>query len=604
MIINALFLVAISAAPFLISGCSAVSSQQPKPHYSSHEYLQRAKNKTGNSQQSDLLAASNQLIEEHQLQQAKFILNQINKKLPPDLNIKKNLVQAKLLVALHQNQQGLALLKNLPSRPQWPTVDRIEWHTIAAKAYKQVGDLIDNIEQESALVVLENRKEKKKDHLRFIWQQLEGLSPLELSTKLANAAKNPVIKGWLALISIMDQTTDDSPEALSQALTRWKETYPWHPALALLPSSSTSPHGFKTQSLQSIALLLPLEGPYGKEGTMIRNGFLASYYQHQSNKAIKSNITIIDTSHKEIAAAYQEALAHHADFIVGPLTKANVAELLKFRPLKIPTLSLNAAPSTLHRPIKNFYEFGLLPLDEAKQAAAEAWNHHKHNALILTPDNKWGKAVADAFERTWNALGGRVINQFAYQNQRNLSVGIRHFLHIDQAEHREMRLRSILHDTLRYTPRRRQDVDLIFMVATPKIARQIRPLLHYYYAGDLPIYSISNVCPSEAGNFEHDLDDIHFPDMPWVLNKQLQPNSLNLIRSEIKKTWPKDYARKAKLFALGVDAYTILTKLNKISMFPELGTPAATGILYLDRDHHIYRKLIWFTIHNGKPHAT
>ena len=91
--------------------------------------------------------------------------------------------------------------------------------------------------------------------------------------------------------------------------------------------------------------------------------------------------------------------------------------------------------------------------------------------------------------------------------------------------------------------------------------------------------------------------------MPWVLSARMKPDTLNYIRQHARQIWPKSYASEPKLIALGVDAYDIIPKLNRMAMLPDLGTPAATGTLYLDRNQHIYRKLRWSKIINGVPYA-
>ena len=117
------------------------------------------------------------------------------------------------------------------------------------------------------------------------------------------------------------------------------------------------------------------------------------------------------------------------------------------------------------------------------------------------------------------------------------------------------------------------------------------------------MYTISNVYAGHPNaRRDHDLNGVNFPDMPWVLNGRMKPDSLNSIRERVKQVWPQSYASAPKLYALGVDAYDIIPKINKMAMLPDLGTPAATGTLYLDQNHHIYRKLKWSTISNGIPH--
>lgn len=351
-----------------------------------------------------------------------------------------------------------------------------------------------------------------------------------------------------------------------------------------------------------VAVLLPLTGPYAKAGNAIRNGFFAAYYNAKERGRPTPEITIIDTNGKSIAAAYQEALHDGANFVVGPLTKGNIATLAKSTRISVPTLALNTVSGVRD---SNLYQFGLSPMDEAQQVAMKAWESHHQNALVITPKNGWGQSIADTFEKTWQSLGGQIAGKLAYTDQKNLFVEVRSLLKVDQAESDEKALKQMLSERIRFVPRRRQDVNVIFLIATPSLARQIRPMLSYFYADSIPIYSISNIYSGHSNTHrDHDMDGIHFPDMPWVLSARMEPDTLNSIRQHVQQVWPQSYASEPKLLALGVDAYDVIPNLNRMAQSPESGMPAATGVLYLDKNHHIYRKLLWSKIQNGVPLRT
>ena len=72
------------------------------------------------------------------------------------------------------------------------------------------------------------------------------------------------------------------------------------------------------------------------------------------------------------------------------------------------------------------------------------------------------------------------------------------------------------------------------------------------------------------------------------------------VYKQINKLWPNSFANYPRLYALGVDAYNLASKLNAFlnSAQYKLG---ASGQLYLDRFNHIYRQLEWAKMQNGKP---
>jgi len=141
------------------------------------------------------------------------------------------------------------------------------------------------------------------------------------------------------------------------------------------------------------------------------------------------------------------------------------------------------------------------------------------------------------------------------------------------------------------TPSRRRDFDVIFMVAYPSKARQIMPLLKYYYAGDVPVYATSMVY---AGNTDamkdRDLNGIIFSDMPWVFTHSMS-----------NKNWPEPLNSYNRLYALGMDSYALSTQLNQLLLFPSMGVSDKTGVLSLNSSQQIARTLAFGQFKNGLP---
>jgi len=339
-----------------------------------------------------------------------------------------------------------------------------------------------------------------------------------------------------------------------------------------------------------IALLLPLQGRLGGSGRAIRNGFLAAYYYAKKNYKHSANIHVFDTSTSNIITLYQRAIAKGAQVVVGPLSKHNVARLARRGRLPVPTLALNTLP---HTSAANLYQFGLSPHDEALQVANTVYQNGQTRALVIAPENHWGQGIANTFRQRWQQLGGTVKASLAYSPHHDLAKTLRTLLQVDKSQARTQKLQRILTEKVRATETRRKDINMIFLVATPHKARQIVPLLKYYYAGNLPIYttSIINTQPP-AGHKNYDLDGIHFPDMPWMLNAL--SGQLATIQTYVHTLWPHTYQRYPRLYALGVDAYLIAT------YGPRRTINGATGQLTLGGNQTIHRHLRWARMKNGQ----
>lgn len=350
-----------------------------------------------------------------------------------------------------------------------------------------------------------------------------------------------------------------------------------------------------TQSPQKVALLLPLSGRLKSSGRAIRNGFLAAYYYDKQLKDNVPTVSIYNTNNQDIETVYRKAIQQGAQVIVGPLTKNNVQTLANNNSLPVPTIALNTLDNYQRDNAKNLFQFGLSPLDEAQQLAFKMSGAGIKRVILIAPSGNWGQNIANAFKQQWKQLDGKIVGEFDYPAHDNdLSGPIQGLLDINQSEKRARELEKILHEDFRFVPRRRKDADAIALIALPQQARIIRPMLKYYYAGNIPVYSISLLYSGRNSRNNRDLRGIIFCTMPWMLlNPEDLSSKLLTIRQRILKLWPSSFHRHPKLYALGIDAYDLIGSLNQLSLSPQNNISGATGELYLTPSGHIYRHLLW-----------
>lgn len=348
---------------------------------------------------------------------------------------------------------------------------------------------------------------------------------------------------------------------------------------------------------QRIALLLPLSGPYHDYANAIRNGFFTAYYVQKNQAGYAPAITVFDTQGKNIRDVYETAVKQGADFIVGPLDKPSVTTLATSGTTTVTTLALNTTPNDVRINNNALYEFALSPTDEAQQAAIKAQQDHHHNVIVIAPQNALGQRMANAFTSQWKQQNGNIVSTTYYGNIATLSKNISSVLGVNDAYQNAHALKNTLHENFRFIPQRRQDFDSIFLVANPKMARQIIPLLQFYFAGNIATYSTSQIY---NGAQDADLDGIQFCDMPWILKS----NAFSATQDKIKMLWPDNYPSLSKFYAMGVDAFTLASQFSALQSQPNTGMPAATGTLYLTPQHYIYRQLVWTQIKNGEPQGT
>ncbi len=427
-----------------------------------------------------------------------------------------------------------------------------------------------------------------------IWQTLAMLTEQALMQLRTDPPPN-VLSGWMDLVRIA-KTYQLRPAMLRQAVQQWQHTYPQHPADQQIIQGLLNRQQQDVSLPKQIALLLPFSSKFGKAAEAIRDGFLGAYYaRHMKNR---QSIHIYDVSNSDVTTVYQQALAQGADFVVGPLDKTAIARIASRNPLPVPTLALNYSLEN-NIPV-NLYQFGLSPEEEARQVAERTWFDGYVNAVTLVPTGPWGERVVQAFTQRWREIGGQIVNQETYNPaNKDFSRPIRRLLNIDQSRRRYRSLSSLLNRKLKYTSRRRQDIDFIFIAAYPRQARQIRPQLKFYHAASVPVYATSHVF---TGNLnparDRDMDGLIFGDMPWVLTDGNHPRSL---RNKIEPQISRVGHSFQRLYALGIDAYNIIAVLNTLKKYPYERFDGETGSLSLDLKQQIHRQLTWVKFVKGRP---
>ena len=587
----------------LLAGCAQVGNRyaaNKRLPLSANEYLQLAASSQGDDSIRYQLLAATRFLQDRKPNNAQPVIDKIAREgIPANYLAQRQLLQADIYLQQDKPNRSVSTLNDLvASEITLSGNQRVHLYQSYAKAYREENNIPASITARSKILGLKTNGNLQRETINLIWEEAQSLSPQQL-TVLTENNQDSNLRGWLSLALITKERSADSNVFL-QKLARWRANYSSHPAQNLLPSNLPQVASQTTQP-KHIALLLPMKGSLESAASAIKNGFFAAYYYSKSQHKNPPSIKVYDTSNQSIVHVYNKAIEQGADFVVGPLTKPNIAKLVKSSRLTVPTLALNSVPSLNAQ--TNLYQFGLSPQDEAFQAAQRAWNDEHSRALIIAPNDEWGQGIVAAFRARWQQLGGQVVGELNYTDQASLAKEIKQLLNVDLAYSQKHELRRILHQKIRYIPRRREDADVIFMVANSSMARQIRPLLKFYFAGSIPVYATSQVYAGLPDpRRDHDLNGIIFPDSPWVLSPMaMQPQALDIIQRRIRTLWPNSFHRYPKLYALGVDAYDVIPNLDKMRLLPQIGTDAASGRLYLTGRQHLYRQLLWSQMTNGKP---
>jgi uncharacterized protein len=421
---------------------------------------------------------------------------------------------------------------------------------------------------------------------RLIWDGLRQHPP---SGPVAPTGDR-IVDGWLALAPIATSNQTD----LRRSLLRWRETYTDHPAAGVLLADLLAGQratGFPTQ----IALLLPLTSAQREQALAIRDGFVAAHLRGAASDA--TSIRVYDTAQGGSQAQYLRAQLDGADFIVGPLLAADVGQVITQAGF-VPTLALNFAQTATTPSLRSFYQFSLSPEDEAREIADAMAVSGAKSAIAFIPNSDRGRRTLATFRTEFESRGGRLLDYAGYdRGSQEFAQPIMSLLNITRSNQRERRLAANIGVPIEFEPRRRQDVDAIFIAADDaRVGRLLAPQLRFHSAGDIPTFATSDIYDPGNAAGDNDLNGLIFADAPVLIAPSASSDGL---RRDLQTYWPQRGAL-TKLYGMGFDAYQLIGSLYNDSRaaWPVRGM---SGDLSLDTNGRIHRSLPLAQFRNGKP---
>jgi outer membrane PBP1 activator LpoA protein len=435
------------------------------------------------------------------------------------------------------------------------------------------------VERERSLTDPEALKANREELLNRVRTAAERGAPMKAPPKT-----DPIVVGWLDLGPVAVEV-ERNPALAAAALDNWRRQYPQHPANASVLSVAQTQITVATEYPNQIALLLPLSGRSEPFGVAVRDGFIAAYLQQ--NAATRPHLKIYDVAAQSVGTAYNSAISDGAGFVVGPLTKEDVAAVAPLSSGRTPVLALNFLGDTVSAP-KNFYQFALLPEDEARMVARRVVADGRLAGVTIVPGGELGTRVNAAFTDELKTLGGTVLDSQRYEpSQPDFSDIIKQVLQVKGVKGEPSTHRT--------------DATFVFIVGTPGAARLIMPQLKFHYAGDVPVYATSDSFePDPTAN--SDIDGMLFPGTPWMISSD--PVTAQ-IRDGVRAAWPARTARsdRSRLYAFGFDAYRLVPGLRSDTPGSTSEIAGVTGKLHLDQQNKIRRDLDWAQIKGGVPNV-
>jgi hypothetical protein len=356
---------------------------------------------------------------------------------------------------------------------------------------------------------------------------------------------------------------------------------------------------FRYQALypvpSQVAILLPAEGGLAAAGNAIRDGILSAYLDQPGDTVIRFYSSGV--SSEAALAAYQQASEDGATQIIGPLRIDSTRALANQHNATIPVLLLNEPAGnflvgTTHESFVN--SLSLSQTEEAAAIAGKAITLGYRQAVVLVPDSSWGTRIETTFKTVFEQGEGQISATSRFNRvAKDHSAMLTQLLRIDESKQRKTNLQAFLGTPLSFEANRRDDFDFIFMAANPQEGRELKPLLRFHDAGDIPVYAMGRVFSGKLqAATDQDLNDIVFPTTPWQLD------AIN--RTGTMPASVRDGAF-GNLYALGQDAWHLLPWLPLMQKDPDLWFPGSVGALRLQEDGRLHRAPAWAQFSAGQP---
>lgn len=555
------------------------------------ELLRQANVASGSDSASLRLKAVEELINSGYLDRAELEIESIQNpnRLRATLQVQLALIRAQIAIKQNQFDSALRWLSgNLAESANGDTSAGRRLILLRGQLYQSINRNEDAIRD--FISITESWPTNAETSLfEDIWLALTSLRDEELD-QLAEEADSYEMRGWIELARIY-QVDQFSIRSQLDSIVQWRRIWASHSAAARLPAPLIELQVTWESRPKHIALILPLQEA---AGNAIQEGFLSAYYQSLSVSRDVPQISVFDsTGLTDIHDTFDQAVASGADLIIGPLNKKLVNQISERIEIPVPTLALNYADED--RPAENLFQFGLAPEDEISQVINLAWEAGYRNAAVIIPDNLDYQRLETFFIETWTNQGGQVVSSARFIGDSDYAEVIKRLMAIDSSEARAEKLLDLLPRlNMEFTPRRRSDIDFIFLAANPRQGRQLKPTLAFYFAGDIPVFSMPSVYDgqeNQTGN--RDLDGIIFTDAPWVLNPTYQ------LRDEVNTNLRQAQGPLQRLRAMGIDSFRLYPRLKQFSNNSISSLRGTTGVLTMSENRRIHRSLTTARFEDG-----
>ena len=424
-----------------------------------------------------------------------------------------------------------------------------------------------------------------EDNQTKLWLAVQNLTQNEIDELYQQQI--PLLNGWLTISGILRNQSLSIEQQLT-VFENWRIENPNHPAALSPPQDFQIMSSIEDMAPKKIVLMLPMSGKLERASQAIVDGFFATFYNQKEARPQVSIINVDDYSN--INDALAAANEKQPDVIIGPLQKNNVAQVGRLN-LPYPVIALNQLDINLHP--KNLYHFSLSAEDEIHELITFAKQEGATKAAILNIQDTWALKQSDEFRVAATKENITITSNQSYANTpKGRQDAIQKLLLIDESYARKRRIEQWTGTKVESIARSREDLDYVFYVGKLNDAKQIRPLIDFYFADKIPMLATSTLNDSEPDKSINpsDIERILFTEVP-----ALTPNSTTL--DVLPKNQSSNILRR--LQALGADSYLLANKYRLFTLLPSTKISANTGIITIDENGIFHKRPEIMTYRKG-----
>ncbi|MGS2718991.1 penicillin-binding protein activator [Paraglaciecola aestuariivivens] len=573
------------------------SESVSQPEKNSGYFLAQAKQQSDLYTRNDLLLQAAQALQtEQECEQSIRMLALLQPELQDSRQLTlANLIQAECYLLL--SNQGLAKAEQLFNQLSFDYGYSARIAALATQIYQLKKMWL------SAARAVQKLDTPPLEQAQLTWQYIKRLSLAELEKARLTESS---LQAWLQL-AIITKRYALQPEQFNQELANWQLRHSGHPLVETLPEDIVQLMALPPIEPQKVAILLPLSGRLANQGTAVKEGILAAYFNQLSESENKGmlfdkQISFIDTNLK--TAAELNTLVADYDVVIGPLVKDKIAELSKLLPADKLLLALNRlaenqtslatlGPEPKVEVHKEQYYFALAPEDEAEQLAEHIQQQGLIRPVIFAANSEATQRMAEAFINKWQQTANAMQPDLSiFTDNKDMRERVSDMLDVSQSKARIGQIERLADVEVFGVERNRLDIDAIVLFANSEQTELLNPIIEAslspFARNAFSVFASSrSYSLNLSNNSIRDLRNLTFTDMPWMLPE----HNWQTLADEIQQLWPQKHDALLRLFAMGYDAYHLLPNLRRLKTLSHTASQGLTGDIYIDPEGVIHRRL-------------